>query len=179
MIVPKPESVGLPPRAGNFELSYAPAHGRLILACVAPTANVPELLVARVYSRRSTESEYSLLGSTDPLESWTSPLLWRSGLLVVSYRVSPSMVSDATLNHFLGIKYVDLLSCVPKTLWLPPNSSTWVVSLLNQGSSPDEVYCLVGHSSDSSDRHANYTVAALDLGKGSITDAVKLATPGF
>ena len=179
MIVPKPESVGLPRGAGNFELRCAPTEGRLVLGCIVPISEEPELLVGRVYSRRPEEHEYSLLGSTEPLESWTSPLPWNGGVLVVCSRVSPATMSIATLNEFVGIKFRDFSGTAPRMLWERPDRSVWISELLNQGSRPDEIWCLVGRLVPPAYDRARYAVAVLDLGRGSVTDVAALAAPAY
>jgi hypothetical protein len=179
MKIPKPESLGLLAGAGNLELKFAPGEGRLILACVAPVSADPELLAGRVYSRRASERQYSLIGSTDPLESWTSPLPWSAGILVVSTRISPATLSDATLNEFSGIKYAEFSGSTAKIMWSPPDARLWIRQLLGQGSQPEEIVCVVGRVIPSSNDIAQYTVAALDLGRGTVTDITVLAAPGY
>lgn len=178
MIIPNPESVGLPTAAGNFDLLWDSTQQRLVLTCIAPASPGSELLVGRVYSRRSDENKYSLVGSSDPLESWRTPLLWNGGILVISSRVSLSLTSSNTLDEFVGLKQASFSGETPKLVWSPP-TNVWVRSLLNRGSSPDEVYCLAGRAGPPPQIRAQYFIGTINLSHGSLAEITTLAAPAY
>jgi hypothetical protein len=178
MSIAHTETLGLPPLAGNFELQYDHAQERLILACVAPISSGPEVLAGRVYARRAHEGQYTLVGSLDPFESWTSPLLWRDGILDLCSSVSSSRAGVGTVGDFAEVKYVNFGAADPQTLWSPSDPGVWIAELLNRGPRADEICCRVGRLSASGDR-AVYSVAMLDLARDSLTDLSELATPFY
>src|SRR5687768_6558736 len=144
MKIPMPEELGLPQGAGNFEVTYVPNHELLLLSCIAPLSTDPEILVGRVYARRPRERVYSLVGSAEALESWTSPTPWEDGILVVCGHVSRSLNGEVTVNTFVDLKLVDFSSASAKSIWAPADRSIWIVDILRPGPGGHDIYRRLG-----------------------------------